>query len=178
VKPDLVVSKADAQIIVDRVVVGRTVAAIANIQGGAISALFEIAFGDDHEPLVLKVYPDDLHWKMRKEVTVSSLIQNRLTVPVPRILLADDTKSVLKFNFILMVDATYLGPRRMSLIEGTRRVSYAVLADGCDRWVAHANCYQGAGGMIGTILSSDHKPELILYLINDRRPVSDLRLPE
>jgi hygromycin-B 7''-O-kinase len=102
VKPDLVVSKADAQMIVDRAVAGRSVAAIANIQGGAISALFEIAFGGGQPPLMLKVYPDDLHWKMRKEVTVSSLIQNRLTVPVPRILLADDTKSVLGFNFMLM----------------------------------------------------------------------------
>jgi len=101
-KPDLVESKADAQMIVDRVVAGPTVAAIANMQGGAISALFEITFGDDHAPLVLKVYPDDLHWKMRKEVTVSSLVQNTLTVPVPRILLADDTKSVLGLNFILM----------------------------------------------------------------------------
>jgi hygromycin-B 7''-O-kinase len=98
VKPDLVVSNADAQMIVDRAVAGRTVAAIANIQGAAISALFEIAFGGGHPPLVLKVYPDDLHWKMRKEVTVSSLIQNRLTVPVPRILIADDTKSALGLN--------------------------------------------------------------------------------
>jgi hypothetical protein len=30
---------------------------------------------------VLKVYPDDLHWKMQKEVTVIGLIADRLGVP-------------------------------------------------------------------------------------------------
>lgn len=55
-----------------------------------------------HPPLVLKVYPDELHWKMQKEVAVIGLIQNRVSVPVPRILLADDTKTLLGLNFTLM----------------------------------------------------------------------------
>jgi aminoglycoside phosphotransferase (APT) family kinase protein len=39
---------------------------------------------------------------MQKEVTVASLIQARLSVPAPRILLADDSKRLLGLNFILM----------------------------------------------------------------------------
>ena len=39
---------------------------------------------------------------MQKEVAVASLIQGRLSVPAPRILLADDSKRGLGLNFILM----------------------------------------------------------------------------
>src|SRR6185437_11472051 len=61
-----------------------------------------IAFVEPEPPIVLKMYPDWLHWKMQKEVTVSTLIQGRLSVAVPRILLADDTKRLLGLNFVLM----------------------------------------------------------------------------
>jgi aminoglycoside phosphotransferase (APT) family kinase protein len=39
---------------------------------------------------------------MQKEVTVVSLIQNRLSIPVPRILFADDSKRLLGLNFIVI----------------------------------------------------------------------------
>jgi aminoglycoside phosphotransferase (APT) family kinase protein len=112
VRPDLQVSLATAQSIIDHVVSGRTVAAVTNVHGGEIAAVHEIAFTNAaHEPLVLKVYPDSLHWKMQKEVTVVDLIQGRLIVPAPRILLADDSKSLLGLNFIMMtkLDGSILG---------------------------------------------------------------------
>jgi hygromycin-B 7''-O-kinase len=102
VRPDLQVSVATAQAIIDGVLMGHTVAAVSKVHGGEIAAVYEIAFGDTDQPVVLKVYPDFLHWKMQKEVTVASLIQARLSVPAPRILLADDSKSLLGLNFILM----------------------------------------------------------------------------
>jgi hypothetical protein len=102
IRPDLQVPVATAQAIVDGVLVGHTVAAVSKIHGGEIAATYEIAFGDAKPPVVLKVYPDPLHWKMQKEVTVASPIQARLSVPVPRILLADDSKTLLGLNFILM----------------------------------------------------------------------------
>jgi aminoglycoside phosphotransferase (APT) family kinase protein len=101
-KPDLRVSAATAQAIVDRVLPGRSVAAISSLHGGEISAVYEVAFAETQPPVVLKVYSDDLHWMMQKEATVSGLIQGRVSVPVPRILLADDTKSLLDLNFIVM----------------------------------------------------------------------------
>jgi aminoglycoside phosphotransferase (APT) family kinase protein len=102
IRPDLEVPVAAAQAIVDSVLVGHTVAAVSNIHGGEIAATYEIAFDDAEPPVVLKVYPDSLYWKMQKEVTVASLIQARLSVPAPRILLADDSKRLLGLNFILM----------------------------------------------------------------------------
>src|SRR5687767_9891564 len=101
VKPDFQVPAATAQAIVDRVLPGRTVASIASLHGGVISAIFEITLAEGQAPLVLKVYPDALHWKMQKEMTVSALIADRLSVPVPRILLADDTKSLFGLNYLV-----------------------------------------------------------------------------
>src|SRR6266699_2354677 len=102
IRPDLQMPVATAQAIVDCVLVGHTVAAVSKIYGGEIAAIYEIALGDAEQPVVLKVYPESLHWKMQKEVTVTSLIQARLSAPVPRILLADDSKRLLGLNFILM----------------------------------------------------------------------------
>jgi aminoglycoside phosphotransferase (APT) family kinase protein len=51
---------------------------------------------------MLKVYPESLHWKMQKEVNVCALLSGRLRTPVPYVLLADDTKSVIGLNFVLM----------------------------------------------------------------------------
>jgi hygromycin-B 7''-O-kinase len=95
-KPDLQVSGSMAQAIVDQVVWGQVVARVSRLHGGEIAAVYEIDFADPaHAPLVLKVYPDELHWKMQKEVTVIGLIQNRLGVSVPRIMLADASKQLL-----------------------------------------------------------------------------------
>ena len=111
-KPDLQLSVAAAQAIVDQAAPGRTVASISRLHGGEIATIYEIACVDEaHAPLVLKVYPDDLHWKMQKEVTVLGLIGDRLGVTVPRILLADDSKTLLGRNFVLMtrIDGSILG---------------------------------------------------------------------
>jgi hypothetical protein len=111
-KPDLQLSVATVQAIVDQAVSASAVAAISRIHGGEIAAVYEIAFVDaSHPALVLKIYPDDLHWKMQKEVTVLGLIGDRLSVAVPRILLADNSKQLLDLNFTLMtrLDGTKLG---------------------------------------------------------------------
>jgi hygromycin-B 7''-O-kinase len=112
VRPDLQVSLAMAQSIIDHVMWGRTVATVANVHGGEITAVYEIAFvSPEHRPIVLKVYPKSLHWKMEKEVTVLGIINGQLTVPTPNILLADDSKRLLDLHFILMtkLDGLILG---------------------------------------------------------------------
>jgi aminoglycoside phosphotransferase (APT) family kinase protein len=118
VRPDLQVSSVTAQSIVDCVVTGQTVASVSNIHGGEIAAVYEIAFVDaSHPSLVLKVYPDALHWKMQKEVHVVDLVENRLCVPVPRILFADDSKRLLGLDFLVMtkLNGSILGRLESSL---------------------------------------------------------------
>jgi aminoglycoside phosphotransferase (APT) family kinase protein len=126
-KPDLEVSVPAAQSIVDQTVSDRVVATVSRLYGGEIAAIHEIAFADPgHRPLVLKVYPDDLRWKMQKEVTVTSLIQDRLSVPAPRILFADDTKSLLPLSFILMtkLDGSGLGQLEKGLTSKQLAAAY------------------------------------------------------
>jgi hygromycin-B 7''-O-kinase len=91
-----------AQAIVNRVFAGQTVASVSIVHGGEIAAVYEIAFAELRPAVILKVYPDSLHWKMQKEVNVIALLQGRVGVSVPQILLADDSQRLLDLNFVLM----------------------------------------------------------------------------
>jgi hygromycin-B 7''-O-kinase len=109
IKPDLRVSHAIAQSIADRVLSHQTVASIAKIHGGEIAAVYEIGLVGGKSSLVLKVYPQSLHWKMRKEANVIALIGNQISVPIPHILLVDDSKQLLDLNFTLMTKLDGMG---------------------------------------------------------------------
>src|SRR6516164_390518 len=74
--PALEVPLATAQSIVDRVLAGQQVTDVCNIHGGEIAAVYKITFEGPHPQVVLKIYPDTLHWKMRKEANVISLVQS------------------------------------------------------------------------------------------------------
>jgi aminoglycoside phosphotransferase (APT) family kinase protein len=100
-KPALAVSDAQAQAIVDRVAPGRRLARVDELLAGEISAVFAIELADGPPAFVLKVYPETLHWKMQKEVSIARLLEG-LHLPIPRILLADDSKSLLALNFVVM----------------------------------------------------------------------------
>jgi hypothetical protein len=124
----LQVSGSAAQAIVDRVVPGQAVAKVSKLHGGEIAAVYEIAFANSaHAPVVLKLYPDELHWKMQKEVTVVGLIQDRVILSVPRILVADDSKALLDLNFTLMtrLDGSILGELEKTLASEQRLSAYA-----------------------------------------------------
>lgn len=102
-KPELVLSDAQAQSIVDRAAPGRRVTRISAFAQGEISAVFDVELADGAPGLVIKIYPDTLHWKMQKEILVAQLMsEHRLAAPVPRILHADDSKSLIAFNFVVM----------------------------------------------------------------------------
>jgi aminoglycoside phosphotransferase (APT) family kinase protein len=101
-KPTLEIPQEQAQAIVDRVAPGRRLVRLSALLSGEISAVFEIELADGPPALVLKVYPEALHWKMRKEVLVARLLDGKLDVPVPRILLADDSKALIDLNFAVM----------------------------------------------------------------------------
>ena len=102
VKPELAITPAQAQALIGRVAEGCTVTTVTELHGGEIGAVYQVDFADRTSPLVLKVYSEALHWKMRKEANVCRLLADRLGVPVPRILLADDSRSLIDLNFIVM----------------------------------------------------------------------------
>jgi hygromycin-B 7''-O-kinase len=160
IRPDIEVSVAIAQAIVDGVLPGHTVAAVSKIHGGEIAATYEIVFGNAEQPVVLKVYPDSLHWKMQKEVTVTSQIEARLSVPAPRILLADDSKQLLGLNFILMTKlaGSILGGLESTLTKGQRVAAYrqiGLLLREFHRIPMQAFGYIGANGIL-TAHSTNH----------------------
>jgi aminoglycoside phosphotransferase (APT) family kinase protein len=101
-KPVLAMSQGQAQSIVDRIAPGRVLARLSEFQRGEISAVYEIALSDGPPAFVLKVYPESMHWKMQKEVTVARLMEGKLGVPIPRIVLVDDTRSLLDLSFLVM----------------------------------------------------------------------------
>jgi hygromycin-B 7''-O-kinase len=86
---------AAAQSIIDRVFADRNATAVSNIHGGEMAAVYAIALAGPQPSVVLAVYPDASHWKMQKEAKLISLVQQQVSVPVPRILLADDSKQSL-----------------------------------------------------------------------------------
>ena len=116
-KPDLQVSVASAQAIVDCALAGARVAGVNRLYGGEIAAIHEIVFADARAPVVLKLYPESLHWKMQKEVMVAGWVQDRLSVPAPRILLADESKRLLDLDLVLMtkLEGAVLGQLEASL---------------------------------------------------------------
>ena len=127
-RPDLQISVATGQSIVEAAGCEGAVARISMLHGGEIAAVHEIGFADPaYRALVLKVYPDDLHWKMQKEVAVIDLVQDRLGVPAPKILFADDSKRLLGLNFIVMtkLDGLVLGRLESTLAPAQRVSAYA-----------------------------------------------------
>ena len=101
-KPALAISDEQAQAIIDRVAPGRKLSRIGELLVGEISAVFEIELEGGPPAFVLKGYPEALHWKMQKEVMVARLLDGRLGVPTPRILLADDSKTLIDLGFVVM----------------------------------------------------------------------------
>ena len=102
-KPTLALTDVQAQSIIERAAPGRRVARLSPFDRGEISAVFDVELADGPPGLVIKIYPDTLHWKMQKEILVARLMsEHRLAAPVPRILHADDSKSLIAFNFVVM----------------------------------------------------------------------------
>ena len=116
-KPRLAISTGQAQAIVDRGIPGAAVLRITELYGGEISTVFEITLADAPS-CILKVYPASMQWKMAKEVHVLGLLRD-ISTPVPRILLADDTGSIIDLNFVLMtkLDGLVLGKHEADLSD-------------------------------------------------------------
>lgn len=129
-RPSLAVTDGQAQAIVDRVAPGRRLARIGELLAGEISAVFEIELADGSPAFVLKVYPETLHWKMQKEVSIARRLEG-LAIPVPRILLADESRSLLDLNFVVMTASmaatSTSGSRRSTGTKHTRSIDRSAL---------------------------------------------------
>jgi aminoglycoside phosphotransferase (APT) family kinase protein len=101
-EPRLPISVAQAQAIIGRLAESSAVTRVTTLHGGQLCDVFEISRAERCDPLVVKIYPGALQWKMHKEANIIRLMQGRLSVPIPQLLLVDDTKSLLDFNFIVM----------------------------------------------------------------------------
>ena len=89
--------------------------AVTRLDGGANSAVFEVRTSGGGA-LVVKVYSDTFHWKMEKEVFVYGLLNGRaLAAPVPVILAADDSKTLLPQNVLVMTKLD--GEHVLSLLD-------------------------------------------------------------
>ena len=89
--------------------------AITRLDGGANSAVFEVRTSGGGT-LVVKVYSDLFHWKMEKEVFVYGLLRGHaLAAPVPVVLAADDSKTLLRQNVLVLTKLD--GEHVRSLLE-------------------------------------------------------------
>jgi aminoglycoside phosphotransferase (APT) family kinase protein len=101
-KPRIALAHADAQRLVKRIDPAQSAQDVTALLGGEISAVFEVRCSDG-QSVVIKVYSDSFHWKMQKEVFVYGLLQaHGVDAAVARILLADDSKSVLPYNILAL----------------------------------------------------------------------------
>lgn len=124
-KPRLAISIEQAQTITGRVAPHSSVVSARELRGGEMSAIFEITLMDAPS-CILKVYPASLAWKMAKEVYVLGLLGD-IGTPVPRILVADDTRSVIDLHFVLMnkLDGLVLGQHEAELPDAELFAIYA-----------------------------------------------------
>jgi len=75
---------------------------VAALTGGQNSAVFEVE-AEDGSSLVIKIYSDNFHWKMQKELFVYGRLQaDDVSAPVPTILASNDTRTVLSHNVLIM----------------------------------------------------------------------------
>jgi len=89
--------------------------AITRLDGGTNSAVFEVRTSGGRA-LVVKVYSDLFHWKMEKEVFVYGLLEGHtLTAPVPVVLAADDSKTLLPRNVLVLTKLE--GEHVLSLLD-------------------------------------------------------------
>lgn len=78
------------------------VLSIKKCYGGNISQVYSAVFSNPDMELIAKVYPDDFHWKMEKEVFLYGLIAKRIRIPTPEVVFYDDSKKILDKNILFL----------------------------------------------------------------------------
>ncbi|WP_257166583.1 phosphotransferase family protein [Bradyrhizobium sp. SRS-191] len=126
IKPDRQLDVSSAEAMLARAKLDARVRSVSLLHGGEISAVYALDIEDDHPPLVAKIYPDSMSWKMRKEARLLELVHDRLPVPAPRLHLADATRELIGLHYVVMswLDGDLLGPLEQSLSQPQRRDAF------------------------------------------------------
>jgi hygromycin-B 7''-O-kinase len=99
---------------------------ILSREGGEISSVIEVNCSWPKADFILKIYPDQFHWKMEKEVFVYDLLSKDKSIPAPTIIFFDDSKTLLPQNYLLMnkIDGTVLSQISTELKANSLRDIY------------------------------------------------------
>ena len=116
IKPKLGVSLDNAQAIADRVEPGSKITQVIELAGGDISGVFELNRAGGVPSLILKVYPELMHWKLDKEVSLYNRLAQHPHLPLPQILWHDSSKTILPLNLLVM---TKIDGRMLSSVESS-----------------------------------------------------------
>lgn len=71
---------------------------LERLQGGG-TEVYRIDRGDGEDPLVLKLYADDVAWRAGKEQAMAALLEGKLAIPTPKWLALDQTRTRLPLSF-------------------------------------------------------------------------------
>src|SRR5262245_14909704 len=118
-KPELLLTAALAQAIMERIAPGLRVVDLVELHGGDISRVYEVKLAGEVPSLVIKIYPEVFHWKLAKEVSIYRRLAERPSLPVPRFVLHDDSKAVVPLNLLVMtkIKGRVLRPLEPSLAD-------------------------------------------------------------
>jgi len=116
-KPDFRLTPAEARAIVARLGPGMNVVGLSELHGGDISRVYEVKLARQAPSLIIKIYPQVFHWKLAKEVSIYRRLAECPSLPVPRVILQDDSKVVVPLNVLVMtkIDGRVLRPLEPSL---------------------------------------------------------------
>jgi aminoglycoside phosphotransferase (APT) family kinase protein len=117
VKPHLVLSLTDANAVISRIDPDLQVVSLFELLGGEISGVYEARLARGAPSLIIKIYPDMLHWKLEKEVSIYRRLTDFPHLPVPKVIWHDDSKTLLPQNLLVMtkIDGRVLRPLESSL---------------------------------------------------------------
>ena len=118
-KPELLLTAALAQAIMERIESGLRVVGLVELHGGDISRVYEMKLANEVPSLVIKIYPEVFHWKLAKEVSIYRRLAELPSLPVPRVVLHDDSQAVVPLNLLVMtkIEGRVLRPLEPSLAD-------------------------------------------------------------
>jgi hygromycin-B 7''-O-kinase len=138
----------------------RRARSVVRLTGGGNSAVFELGCTDG-TAVIAKVYSDLLHWKLEKEVFVYDLLRrNEVVAPVPKVLAADDSKTLLPQNILVLTKLE--GEHVLSIIDRLDDGGLATVNRQIGKLlrVLHGVCFEAYGYVDGTGVVSPHETNL------------------
>jgi len=96
------------------------VVGLSELHGGDISRVYEVQLAREAPSLIIKIYPEVFHWKLAKEVSIYRRLAECPSLPVPRVVLHDDSRAIVPLNLLVMtkIDGRVLRPLEPSLMDG------------------------------------------------------------